>query len=284
MDLWNSIVIDPFVNGLIWIYGLLGGGPGSYGWAILLLTLIIRLALLPLTMKQQKSASAMQELQPKIKELQEKYKNEPETLQKKTMELYNEHGANPLGGCLPTLIQFPILIGFYRAITQSLAASPIQLITLSQHIYQSAPAWLPNAVSLIPLNSMFLGMNLATPPTTIPQYIVPLLVVGSTWIQQKLLTPPNTNPDPQQAAMTQSMQIMMPMMVGMFSLQFPIGLSVYWIAANLAGLLQAALMGRLTKDSLKNLLGMASEEDSKSRRGSSRVSSRERAATGKQRK
>jgi YidC/Oxa1 family membrane protein insertase len=278
--MWNQIVIDPFVNSLIWIYGFLGGGPGSYGWAILLLTLIIRLALLPLTMKQQKSAAVMQELQPKIKALQEKYKNDPENLQKKTMELYKEHGANPLGGCLPTLIQFPILIGFYRAITQSLAASPIQLIELSQHLYQTAPAWLPPAASLIPLNSTFLGMNLATPPASIPQYIVPLLVVGTTWLQQKLLTPPNTNPDPQQAAMTQSMQVMMPLMVGMFSLQFPIGLSIYWIAANFAGLVQAAIMGRLTWDSFKNLINLTPQEEPTGRRGSSRG----RAATSSRRK
>ena len=105
--MWNTLIIDPLVNLLIWFYGLFGD---NYIIALLVLTVLIRLLVFPLTWRQQKSMSAMQEINPQLKEIQEKYKNDPETQQKKTMELYREAGVNPLGGCLPTLIQFPILI------------------------------------------------------------------------------------------------------------------------------------------------------------------------------
>jgi YidC/Oxa1 family membrane protein insertase len=255
--MWNTFILDPMVNVLIWFYGLFGN---NYIIAILVLTVLIRLLVFPLTWRQQKSAAAMQELQPQIKKLQEKYKGDPETLQAKTMELYREAGTNPLGGCLPSLVQFPILIGLYQAITRSLAASPLQLIELSQHIYHPLPdwlSWLPGATSLIPLNSRALWLNLAAPD---PLYILPVLVVITTWLQQKLLTPPST--DSQAASMSRSMQITMPLFIGYISLTLPSGLSVYWIVSNIIGFLQYAAMG---KASLKNLFG--TEDGSFSWRG-----------------
>jgi YidC/Oxa1 family membrane protein insertase len=246
--MWNTFLLDPMVNLLIWFYGLLGN---NFILAILLLTILIRLIVFPLTWQQQKSAAAMQELQPKLKKLQEKHKNDPETLQSKTMELYREAGVNPLGGCLPTVIQFPILIALYQAITRSLAASPLQLIDLSQHIYQPLPAalsWLPRPSMLIPLDSRFAWLNLAQPD---PIYILPVLVVVTTWLQQKMLTPPS-GADDQSASMTRSMQITMPLFIGYISLTFPSGLSIYWIFSNLIGFAQYAAMGRA---SLKNLFG-----------------------------
>jgi YidC/Oxa1 family membrane protein insertase len=245
--MWDTFILNPLVNVLIWFYGLFGH---SFVFAILLLTILIRVITFPLTWKQQKSAAAMQKLQPELKKLQEKYKGESETLQRKTMELYREQGVNPLGGCLPTLVQFPILIGLYQAITRSLAASPLQLIELSQHIYQPLPAalaWLPQPASLIPLGSRFFWLNLAAPD---PFYILPVLVVISTWLQQKLLTPPSS--DAQGAAMSRSMQLTMPLFIGYISLTFPSGLSIYWVFSNLIGFAQYAMMGQA---SLKNLFG-----------------------------
>lgn len=248
--MWDTVIINPLINGLIWFYGLVGH---NYVLAILIVTALIRLALLPLTIQQQKSTLAMQELQPKLKKIQEKHKDDPETLQRKTMELYREAGATPFGGCLLTLIQLPILIGLYRAITRSLAASPLQLIDLSQHIYQTIPAWLswlPSPTTLIPLNSRFWWLDLAAPD---PTPIIPILVFITTWLQQKLLTPPTTaGADSQQAAMTRSMQITMPLMISFFALSFPAGLSIYWIVSNFIGVVQYAAMGRA---SLKNLFG-----------------------------
>lgn len=245
--MWDLLLLNPMVNVLIWFYGLLGH---NFVAAILLLTILIRLITFPLTWQQQKSAAGMQELQPELKKLQEKHKGDPETLQRKTMELYREAGINPLGGCLPTLIQFPILIALYQAITRSLAASPLQLLELSQHIYQPLPQalnWLPQPASLIPLNNRFFWLNLAAPD---PYYILPILVVVTTWLQQKLLTPPSS--DPQSAAMSRSMQLTMPLFIGYISLTFPSGLSIYWIFSNIIGFVQYAMMGRA---SLKNLFG-----------------------------
>lgn len=243
--MWDLVFLNPMINGLFWFYGLLGN---NYIFAILVLTVLIRAIVFPLTWQQQKSTAAMQELQPKLKKLQDKYKNDAETLQQKTMELYREAGVNPLGGCLPTVIQFPVLIALYQAITRSLAASPLQLIDLSQHIYESMPAWLPNPTALIPLDSHFAWLNLAQPD---PLYILPVLVVVTTWLQQKLMTPPSTGDD-QSAAMSRSMQLTMPLFIGYISLTFPSGLSIYWVFSNIIGFIQYAAMGRA---SLKNLFG-----------------------------
>lgn len=245
--MWNTFILNPMVNTMIWLYGLLGN---NIILAILILTIVIRLLVFPLTWQQQKSTAATAELQPKLEEIKKKHKGDQEVIQQKTMELYREAGVNPLGGCLPTVIQFPILIGLYQAITRSLAASPIQLLDLSQHIYQTLPAflsWLPNAQSLIPLNSRFLWLDLAAPD---PYYILPALVVISTFLQNKLMTPPSA--DPNQASMSRSMQLTMPLFIGYISLNFPAGLSIYWVASNLAGFAQYAAMGRA---SMKNLFG-----------------------------
>lgn len=256
--MWDLLILNPMINGLIWFYGLLGN---NYLIAILIATALTRLLVFPLTWSQQKSTAAMQELQPKVKKLQEKYKDDMETLQRKQMELYREAGANPLGGCLPTLIQMPILLGFYQAITRSLAASPLQLIDLSQHLYQNLPpalSWLPDAQALIPLQSHVFWLNLAAPD---PYFILPVLVVLSTFFQQRLLTPPSSGTD-QQAAMSRSMQLFMPLFIGYLSMTFPSGLSIYWVISNIIGFIQYAAMGRA---SLKNLFG--TEDGSFSFRG-----------------
>lgn len=247
--LWNNAILNPMVNVLLWLYGLLGN---NYVLAILIFTALTRLILWPLTAQQTKSSTAMQELQPKLKKLQEKYKDSPEELNRKTMELYKEAGVNPVGGCLPLLVQFPILIGLYQALRASLAAAPLELLTLSQHLYphQSLPdflKWLPNAAALLPLNNHFAWLDLSKPDAL---FILPVLVVVTTFLQNKLLTPPN--PDPQQGAMNATMQLMMPLMIGWFSLSFPSGLSIYWVVANVIGVGQYAAMG---KANVRNLLG-----------------------------
>jgi len=230
--MWNLIIVDPMVNALLWIYSVLGH---NYILAIILLTILIRLLTFPLTWQQQRSAKSMQDLQPEIQKIQKKYADDKEKLSQKTMELYREAGVSPLGGCLPTLIQLPILIGLYQAIMQTLAGSPTQLLNLSQHIYRAS-----TFAALVPLNSQFLWMDLGQPD---PYYVLTVLVVGSTWLQQKLLTTPSA--DPQQQAMTRQMQLMMPLMIGWFSITVPSGLSIYWVASNIIGFVQFAAMGRV---------------------------------------
>jgi YidC/Oxa1 family membrane protein insertase len=97
---------------LAWLYDL----TGTFGFAIVILTIVFRVVLLPLGIKQIKSMQAMQALQPKIKEIQKKYKGNKQKVQEQTMKLYQEYGVNPLGGCLPLLLQFPILIAMYSVI------------------------------------------------------------------------------------------------------------------------------------------------------------------------
>lgn len=223
-QIWTQFFLQPMLNGLLLLYGALGQ---NFAAAIAVFTIIIRLLTLPLSLPQQKSAKKMQELQPKLQELQKKYKDDKEKLAQAQMELYREAGVNPLGGCLPLLIQFPIWIGLYQSIAQTLAAGPLQLLNLSNNIYKSLP-WLS---SLVPVKNTFLWLDLGKPD---PLYILPVLVVATTWFQQKVMSPPSS--DPQSASMNQSMQVMFPLMLGFFSLQFPSGLALYFVVSNIVGI------------------------------------------------
>src|SRR5512134_3303134 len=155
--MWNTLIVDPLTNALLLIYNLLGG---NFGLAIIVFTIAVRLLTYPLTASQIKSTSALQDMQKsdKWKEIQAKYKDDREKLAQEQMKLYKEMGINPFGSCLPTLIQFPIIIGLYQAIIRALAVTPIQLLDLSTHIYP-----IINAANLIPLNNRFLWMHLDQP-------------------------------------------------------------------------------------------------------------------------
>lgn len=240
-----DLIINPFITILLFLYQLLGG---NVVLAIVVFTILVRLATMPLTLKQQRSTKAMQELQPELKRIQEKYKNDREKAAQAQMELYRQYGVNPLAGCLPLLIQFPILIGLYRAIVATLAATPLELLNLSGRL------WVPSLASQVPLQSHFLWLNLAVPD---PLYVLPVLVVVTTWLQQKLLMPATSSSSgsgqsDQAAAMSRQMMTIMPLMFGVFSLSFASGLSIYFIASNLIGIAQYALMGRID---LKRLVG-----------------------------
>ncbi len=244
--MWNLLIVDPMVNALLWLYGLLGN---NYFLAIVVLTILIRLIVWPLTFQQQKSSAAMQELQPQIQKLRDKYKDDPQKQQQEIMGLYKEAGVSPLGGCLPTIIQFPLLIGMYQALRFSLASAPLELIQLSQRLYVSTPDFLPNIAALIPINSQIAWLDLSRPD---PLYVLTVLVVITSFLQQKLITPPPT--DPNTAGMTRSMQLMGVFLPGFYSAILPSGLSVYWIVSNIVGIVQYSFMG---KASVKNLLGTA---------------------------
>lgn len=221
-NIFDILLVNPMTNVLMLLYGLLGN---SYVLAIIALTLIIRLITLPLTMRQQVSSMKMAAMQPQMKALQEKYKGDPQTLNAEMRKL----GFNPLGGCLPLLIQFPILIGMYQAIVRTLAVTPLSLLELGSHVY----GFLPNISQLVPINSQFLIWNLGQPD---PYFIIPIVVVVSTYFSNKLMTPPSTDPSMKQT--NQMMQLMMPLMFGFFMLSTPVGLGIYWIASNVIGILQ----------------------------------------------
>ena len=243
---WTNIIIRPLLNALLLAYGFLGN---NYGLAIIVLTIFTRVITFPLTQGQLRSAARMQELQPELDKIKKKYEKDREKQTAKTMELYRENGVNPAGGCLPLLIQFPLLIGFYRAIILSLATSPLQLVALSGRAYSN----LPGLSELVPLNSKFLWMDLARPDPLI--FVLPVLVVVTSFVAQRLTATPSTNA--QQASMTRQMQYTMPVMFGFFALTFPSGLSVYYVTSNLLQVFQGAATGRI--DIVNRWLGRESE-------------------------
>lgn len=226
-NIFDILVVNPMTNILLLIYDLLFH---NYVLAILALTIIIRLITLPLTLKQQVSSMKMAAMQPQIKAIQEKYKNEPQKLSEEMRKV----GFNPLGGCLPLLIQFPILIGLYNAITRTLAVTPLSLLELGKHIY----GFLPNLSSLVPVNSTFLGLIDLGQPDKL--FIIPILVIATTYFSTKLTTPPAA--DAQSKQTNQMMSMMMPVMFGFFMLSAPAGLGIYWIVSNLIGIGQFYLM------------------------------------------
>ena len=233
--MWD-LFISIFINVLLWIYNIIGQ---NFGIAIILFTILIRIVTWPLNAQQMKGAKAMQDLQndKEWQAIQKKYAKDKEKLAQEQMRVYREKGINPFGSCLPTLIQFPIIIALYQSIIRALAATPLDLLKLSRSIN---PAFL-NVSDLIPLNSKFLWMNLGQPE---PYYILAIVVAVTTYIQSKLTLPPSTNPNDQSAAMGQSMAITMPLMLGWFALTFPSGLAVYFITSNVLGIVQYAAQGK----------------------------------------
>lgn len=219
-----DIIANPFITIMTVLYGVTGHNTVL---AIAVMTIAIRLLTSPLLMQQQKSTQAMQELQPKLNSLKEKYKDDREKLAQAQMALYREHGINPLGGCLPLVIQLPILLGLYQAIIYALAGTPSQLIDLSERLL------LPRFDNLVPLNNIWSGLDLTLAPTANPSYalILPVLVMATTWLQSRLtipVPPPSEDGKPNQAAtMTRTMTTIMPLMFGFFSLFFPAGLTLY---------------------------------------------------------
>lgn len=241
--MWDFLV-NPLVTLLTLFYSVLGN---NIVLAIALLTVIIRLATSPLLIQQQRSAAAMQEVQPKLKKIQEEYKNDREKLSQAQMKLYQEHGINPLGGCLPLVVQLPILFALYATITHALAATPYQLIDNAGRLL------IPSLESLVPLNKVWLQMDLTQPPTIEINHapwaiLLPFLVLVTTWLQSKLTMPaptPSADGKPNQAEMvSRQMTTIMPLMFGFFALSFPIGMSIYFIVGNLVGIAQYSMMGK----------------------------------------
>ncbi len=182
-------------------------GIANYGVAIILLTLVIKLILYPLTVKQVKGMKAMQELQPKMKELQEKYKGNPEKLNKEMALLYKDSGVNPLAGCLPLLVQMPILMGIFYAIRDY------------QYVHLPSFLWIA---------------DLSAPDNL---YILPIVSAATTYIQQR-----QTSTEMNQQA--KIMMNFMPLFIGYISITFPAGLVLYWVVSNIFQIVQQWWMYR----------------------------------------
>lgn len=239
--MWDSLILNPMMNSLLWIYSVLG----SFGVAIVIFTILVRLITYPLTIQQMKGAQKMQEFQQSKQwlDLQKKYKDDKQKLQMEQAKLFQEMKINPFASCLPTLIQFPIIIGLYQAITRALAVTPLQMVEFSNHLYP-----ILNIVDLIPVDNRFLWMDLSQPERLnlfgigIP--ILAIVVVVTTYLQSKLMTPPS-QPGAQGAQMTQMMNLYMPLLMGYLALTFASGLSIYFVTSNLMSIAQYAAMGKV---------------------------------------
>jgi len=256
--MWDAIIITPFVNALLLIVHFVQ----SFGVAIILFTILIRLITHPLTVQQLKGTTAMQDLQkdPRWIDTQKKYKDDKEKLTQEQMKLYKELGVNPFSSCLPTLIQFPIIIGLYQSITRALGSTPNELLYLQSHIY---PFLGKLYASIIPIQSHFLWLNLGQPDNTLrlpfaPTIFIPILaiiVVITTYLQSKLMMPASSGPGDQGAQMAKAMNLYMPFLMGYFALTYASGLSVYFITSNLIGVAQYAMLGRVNWRNLLPKLG-----------------------------
>lgn len=214
-NLYNALrdyLAQPMVSALVVLYHFLGGlGIPSWGLTIIVFTLLVKIVFWPLTLQQIRSSRAMQALQPQLNELKKQYGKDKERLMQEQMRLYKENRVNPMAGCLPMLIQFPIWIGLYQAL-YLLAGHPD---------FASRFLWIP---------------NLALPE---PFPILAILTGLSQLVVQRMMAINTT--DPQQQAMNQAMQFM-PIMYIVISLKMPAGLVLYWVASNVFTMIQQSFI------------------------------------------
>lgn len=217
-QLWNQAIVEP----LEWVLRTLAELPGvGGGLAIILMTIIIKSVLLPLSLQQTRSMKAMQALQPEIAELKKKYKDR-ERVTQETMNLYKERGVNPAAGCLPMIPTMVVLFGLYGAL-QNISHSVDGVCSLP-----CDPAFQEPFLHLQHLNEPDILLHLGTLP--IPG-ILPLLMAVTQFFSSKMMTMPST--DPQQQMMNRMTTVMMPGMMLFWGVSFPAGLVLYWLVSNL---------------------------------------------------
>ena len=235
------MVKDPLAWLLNYIYVHLQGVPvvetiGAYGVAIIVVTIIIRLLLAPLQqfqlINQRKTMAEQRKLAPQVAELRKKYKKEPQKLNAEMMKLYQEHGVNPLGGlvgCLPLIVQLPVLTALYYVFRGANVGAPHFL-------------FVPNLMELPNQTALIHGL----PIPSLAYLVFPLLAAATTFVQSKMLQqPPPVNPTDQELQMQQTQRMMVyfsPLMIGFFSLSVPAGLALYWFVGNLVSIIQQSFV------------------------------------------
>ncbi|HYU56517.1 MAG TPA: YidC/Oxa1 family membrane protein insertase [Actinomycetota bacterium] len=263
---WWQSILSAFGSVLSFLYEIVA----NYGLAIVLLTLLVRVILLPLTIKQTRSMQEMQRVQPLVKELQKKYKGDRQKLNEEMMKLYREHRVNPLGGCLPLLLQFPVFIALYSVLRgdPKLAAAKFagrftgQILPSIAHL----PVGSSLATAIQNGKAGFLGMNLScaplqagkgsfaivqggakvlncgtTWPAAIPFFVMVALMVLTTWYQQRQMQAMSGQSNPQMRLMGR----IMPVFLGFISLQIPAGVLLYWVTTNFWQVGQQTVMLRM---------------------------------------
>lgn len=256
--MWNAF-INLMLNAMVLLYQALGN---NFILALVVFTVITRLIMLPLNIRQQRSSLRMQEMQPQIQAIQKKYRDNPQKMQEEFTKI-GYSPTEPLMGCLPLLLQMPIFFALFRVINLMLDSTPQSLLALTERVSSSI-----DLTTLLPIGNKFLWMNLALPD---PLLILPVLVAGSMFVQQKLLSPPakpvdeskkGTADENPMAQMNQSMLYTMPIMFGFFAMSFNAGLAIYFIVSNVIGVAQG-LFVRSTMASAKEESEMRRVERSK---------------------
>jgi len=195
---WFAFIAMP----LFWVLKYFYSYMGNYGWAIIVLTILVRVPFIPILNKSQQSMKKMQKVQPLMAELKEKYKKDPAKMQKETMALYKKHKVNPIGGCLPMFLQIPVFIALYNVLLKA-----------------------------IELRGAHFGLWITDLAVKDPYYVMPI-IMGATMVLQQKMTP--TAMDPKQA----KMMMLMPIVFTFMFLSFPAGLVLYWLVNNCLGIVQ----------------------------------------------
>lgn len=255
-EIFNTILVHPIINVLVVLYDVFSflRFPYALGFAIIGLTIVIRFVLYPLTTSQLKASLKMQKIAPHVSRLKEKYKGDSAKIQQETLKLYKEYGVNPAAGCLPVLIQMPIIWGLYSVLQRIVAFKPDVVVgEVNKIVYfdflKLNNAWDPS----------FFGIPLGQMPSQLMSTIGPLILLVPIatgvfqFILSKMMLPSKAavtvavekkkNIDKKDASdfasafQTQSMYIF-PVMIGFFSFSFPIGLSLYWNTFTIFGIIQ----------------------------------------------
>ncbi len=238
---------DAIKQVLGWFLGVFFDVVPNYGVAIVMLTILINLVLFPLTLKQTRSTRAFQTIQPEIKRLQAKHKDDPQTLQAEMMRIQKEAGATP-GGCLiPLLVQMPIWFALFRVLRGAASAEEI--------VDSGIPAGSDLYQHLVEGGGRFLGMDLGFEPATIystdglvatiPYLVLMALMVAVQFVQQWHAQPRDGRPQDKQAQQMQTITKFMPLFIGFISWNFPAGLTLYWATSNIFRLGQQAMIFRM---------------------------------------
>ncbi len=214
----------------------------NYALSIVLFTILIKLFLMPLTYRQIVAMKEMQKIQPELKKLQDKYHNDKETLNIKTMELYKEHKVNPFASCLPILVQMPILLGMFEALRD-----PMKFVFNNPAIHDLGQAaistpflWMHNLT--VP-DTMYNLMQTSEFYKTLPG-VLPFVAAILTYFQSKTMNTAGQADNPTMRTMT----IMMPLMILYFGITMSAGLTLYWVVSTLFQIVQQVFMTRLTKE------------------------------------
>lgn len=284
-----------------YVLGFIYNFVNNYGGALILFTLAIKLILMPLSLKQQRSTTKMQLVQPKLAELQKKYANDKNKLSEETMKLYKEYNISPMGGCLPLLIQLPILFGLYRVIYQPItymlhySADAVTALMTELNLAKSPQVEIVIAKAKELINFDFLGLDLsATPSFTHIDWLwlIPIIAAVTTFLTSKItewinkaakekkeeeepskparvLNPDQKTQSNPEGAM-KTMTYMMPLMTGWIAFSFPAALGLYWTISNVFSMIQTILLNGYYSKKLKKEFAELEEkkalEDEKKRR------------------